>query len=364
MRRWARATAALAVLAALGGPVPAEKPVVAVRDTPVVVRAAGWTVADALRAAHRNVRPGALRSVVSGRVLDASANPPRVVVDERPAAHDTPLRADDRIDAADGVDSVEAVVERRVDGPEPALPPVETDLWRPGRPAVDHEVVGSVSGEVVSRRPVASERSPEPERDKVLALTFDDGPDPRWTPPVLAILHDEGVPATFCVLAEPGRRFPDLVRAEREAGHDHCDHTVNHPHLSALSHDGVTAEIRGGADFLASVDGTPPALFRAPFGDVPPDAIAVAHDAGLRVVGWSVDPHDYLKPPADTIVARVMASVHRGAIILLHDGGGDREATVAALRPLIQALKAKGYRFSTPTREPPVPAAALPSGQR
>jgi peptidoglycan/xylan/chitin deacetylase (PgdA/CDA1 family) len=195
---------------------------------------------------------------------------------------------------------------------------------------------------------LASRRPPGPRR---IALTFDDGPDPRWTPSIMQILHEEGVRATFCVVAAPGRRFPELVRAQHDAGHTHCDHTVDHPNLARRSRAEVLRQIGEGASFLESVDGVWPQLFRAPFGVVTPEVVRVAGTLRLRVLGWTVDSSDYLDSPPEVIVARTMAKVRPGAVVLLHDGGGDRSKTVAALRPLIQALKAEGYGFTTPTSQ-------------
>jgi peptidoglycan/xylan/chitin deacetylase (PgdA/CDA1 family) len=278
------------------------------------------------------------------------------MVNGLPASLSARMRPHDRVEARDGVDFVEPVDEHVVTGPVPGLPALETSLWRPGRQRVERRVVGRTSGEVVSVS-VTPEQLAVPETGKVIALTFDDGPDPQWTPEVLQILHDEGVRATFCVLGSSARRHPALVRAETDAGHTHCDHTVDHSHLPRLSHDDLVAQIKGAADVLASIDGVPPVLFRAPYGELSPDVFDVVHGANLRVLGWSVDPNDFAKPPAETIVTRVVSAVRPGGVVLLHDGGGDRTATVAALRPIIRALKDQGYTFSTPTTEPPVDAA-------
>ena len=334
---------------------------VKVQGRSVVIGRSARTVGDALAIARRTPRSGALRAAVSGRVLVPDTDPARITLNGRPASTTAEVRPQDHVWVTDGVDTTEPLVERRVAGSPPPFPAVETHLWRPGRPQTDRILVGEMSGEVVSRSVVEVERPPEPETDKVVALTFDDGPDPRWTPAVMKILREEGVPATFCVLASAGRSFPDLVRAEHDAGHTHCNHTVDHIALVGRSRDQVVAQVRGGAEFLASVDGAAPELFRAPFGLVSPEVVDVAHSLHLRVLGWTVDSADYLKSPPDVLVRRVMSAMRPGAVVLLHDGGGDRANTVAAVRPLIRALKAEGYAFSTPTRRPPVaPAVAEP----
>jgi peptidoglycan/xylan/chitin deacetylase (PgdA/CDA1 family) len=355
-RRLVRLAATAAVFLALSVPAHAEPSVVDLGGAPAPLGTDSWTLRDLLAAVNRVPRPGAMRAAVSGRVLVHDADAPHLTVNGLPASFSTRLRPHDKVQASDGVDSVESVEERVLTGPVPGLPALETTLWRPGRQRVERRVVGRTSGEVVSAW-VVPEQVAVPETGKVVALTFDDGPDPRWTPEVLQILHDEGVRATFCVLASSGRRNRTLVRAETDAGHTHCDHTIDHPHLPRLSHDDLVAQVKGGADFLASVDdGVPPALFRAPYGELSPDVFDMVHAANLRVLGWSVDPSEFAKPPAETIVTRVVSAVRPGGVVLLHDGGGDRSATVAALRPIIRALKDQGYTFSTPTTEPPVDA--------
>ena len=317
------------------------------------------TVGEALAAAQQPPYSGAVRAVVSGRVLIADADPARIAVNGRRASTLTPVRPGDQVWVTNGVDTSEPVVERRVVGPPPQLPAIETRLWRPGKPRVEHVRIGALSGEVVSRSEIEPERPPEPETEKVVALTFDDGPDPQWTPKVLEILRDEGVLATFCVVASAGRSFPDLARAQHAAGHTHCDHTVDHRPLVPRPRHQVEAQVTGGADFLTEIDGVRPELFRAPYGLVSPEVVDIAAANQLRVLGWTVDSADYLRPPPTAIVSRVMSQMRPGAIVLLHDGGGDRANTVAALRPLIRALKAQGYTFSSPTRRAPPPPAAV-----
>jgi peptidoglycan/xylan/chitin deacetylase (PgdA/CDA1 family) len=360
VRSWVRWSARVVVLAGMFAwfsvaADASERIVVEVEGRTFVLGEPSQTVGAALAEARRPLRSGALRSARTGRVLVADVDPPRITVNGRRASVALRLRPDDVVRVTDGVDVVEALAERQVTFPPPPLPEVEEVLWRPGRPRVEGHLVGEMSGEVVGRWVVEEERPPEPVSEKVVALTFDDGPDPRWTPEIMQILHDEGVPATFCVLAEPGGRFPELVRAQHDAGHAHCDHTVDHRNLAWQARAEVEAQIAGGAAFLESVDGVRPQLFRAPFGVLSPEALEVARTLRLRVLGWTVDSSDYLMSPPAVIVARTIAGIRPGAIVLLHDGGGDRANTVTALRPLIRALKADGYTFATPMLPPPPP---------
>lgn len=188
-----------------------------------------------------------------------------------------------------------------------------------------------------------------PDGRPTVALTLDDGPDPRWTPVVLQILREEGVVATFCTVETMTAVHPELVRAEADQGHAACDHTVHHDdHLDRRPVPDIAAEVNGQADRLRSILGAEPPYFRAPGGNLSPPMIDLAHQRGMRVLQWSADVADFRPHSPLAMTARMLAFVRPGTIMLLHDGGGDRSATVAMLRPLIQQLKARGYVFVLP----------------
>jgi peptidoglycan/xylan/chitin deacetylase (PgdA/CDA1 family) len=295
-----------------------------------------------------------------------------ILLDDRPVSLDARVRPGDRIVALPG-SATEAAVPRdnttaalltgshaapptSATVPGQGIPDVERSLWHPGFQGGQRVVVGAVSGEVENRAPLP----PSPalaEKGRVVALTFDDGPDPRWTPQVLSILHDEGISATFCLIAREVPGNVDVVRQEVADGATICDHTVDHDvHLDRAPPGRVVDQIDRGADIIASVAGVQPSFYRPPGGALSPTVINMAHARGLRVLYWSVDPSDYLRPQPEAILQRVLAGVRPGSIILLHDGGGDRSHTVAVLRPLIDALKAQGYGFTTPAMESSAPA--------
>jgi cellulose synthase/poly-beta-1,6-N-acetylglucosamine synthase-like glycosyltransferase/peptidoglycan/xylan/chitin deacetylase (PgdA/CDA1 family) len=191
-----------------------------------------------------------------------------------------------------------------------------------------------------------------------LALTFDDGPDPDWTPKILDILQAKGVHASFFVIGENAQAYPDLVQRVLAEGHDVGNHTFTHPNLGELPDGLVTLEINATERLFEGLTGRSMRLFRAPYlGDAEPTTadeivpIQIAQSMGYFSVGLHVDPNDWQRPPADDIVQRVIEQVAdpnpdiRGHIILLHDSGGDRSETIAALPKLIDALRAKGYEF-------------------
>jgi peptidoglycan/xylan/chitin deacetylase (PgdA/CDA1 family) len=291
---------------------------------------------------------GRLLAVASGRVLVARWHRGSVRTGRRALRPGSPLPNGAALVVRDGTDAVEAT--RPIVEPVPAggLPPIEYDLWQPGTPGLAADAIGLRSGETVRtallRAPVPAAREP----GKVVALTFDDGPDPRFTPAVLTILRQSAIKAMFCVIGHWARLHPDLVQAIRADGHSLCDHSETHPALDRLPGDQVAAQIGAPAEYCRLVTGTKPRFFRPPYGATSPAVIEIAHAQGLRVLQWSVDPQDWTRPGVGTIVTRVLRQVHPGAIVLLHDGGSDRSQTVAALPIIIAALRARGYGFGQP----------------
>jgi peptidoglycan/xylan/chitin deacetylase (PgdA/CDA1 family) len=187
----------------------------------------------------------------------------------------------------------------------------------------------------------------------LVALTFDDGPDPAWTPRVLDELAALHVPATFFVIGEQAAAHPGLVRREVRDGHVVGNHTYSHKRLSTLPRWRAEAEVLGGAAVVESVIGRKPLLFRAPYGAT--DAVSgagrsedsLALSLGFEPVSWTVDPLDWTRPGTQAISDAVLAGRSARTVVLLHDGGGNREQTVAALPGLVKRLRALGFRFTT-----------------
>ncbi|WP_395296648.1 polysaccharide deacetylase family protein [Kitasatospora hibisci] len=185
---------------------------------------------------------------------------------------------------------------------------------------------------------------------RTVALTFDDGPGPA-TGQVLDLLAQYGARATFCQIGQQAAANPALVRRIIAAGHRLCDHSVDHPQpFAALSHDRAGYEIAHAEEQIvrAGGPGTRVSWFRAPGGGFTADNQRIAAGLGLRPLGWSVDPRDWSRPGAASIVASVQSQLRPGGVVLLHDGGGDRSQTVAALKQLLPWLVAQGYRFDFP----------------
>ena len=180
-----------------------------------------------------------------------------------------------------------------------------------------------------------------------MALTFDDGPGPQ-TPAVLRILRAARVHATFFQLGMQARLYPGLVRQVLAGGHAIANHTYDHRTVTGLSPAELTSELeRTQAAIRAATNGYRPCLFRPPGGVINGGVEALARRHRLLSVVWSVDPRDWAEPGSDAIVARVLAGVRPGGIVLLHDAGGPRSETLAALPRIIAALRARHYRFAT-----------------
>ncbi len=362
--RWARLAITLSVVTtgtAIAIPALfADPPSLLVDGHKVTIKSKLFTVADATEAVGVNLVPGPVYTAVTHTLLGNDGPAPELILNGIPAAADTVVHPGDKLQVVPAPETVESVVTRQqtTQGPSAVgLPEVEKTLFHPGRGAVVEQKVGERSGEVVSAETAVPAVPAVPVTDKLVALTFDDGPDPTWTPQILEILKSEGVVATFCVVGSIVERHQELTRQIVEHGHMLCNHTSNHALLAKAPTDKVVSEVNGGADSVKAVTGVETAFYRPPGGQLTPTVIAVANERGQRVLHWSVDTIDYRKPPATVLVDRVMRNVGPGGVVLMHDGGGDRSQTVAAVQPMIRALKDQGYGLTTPAAVSPVPDA-------
>ncbi len=198
-----------------------------------------------------------------------------------------------------------------------------------------------------------------------IALTFDDGPDPQWTPKILSILEQKHVPATFFVTGVSADRSPDLLRREYADGNEIGNHTYTHTDFGQISRGQLQIELNLTQRLLESMLGIRTLLFRPPYGiDHQPESasevaqLPIPQSMGYLIIGARIDPDDWGEPaggppaPADVLVQRIMDQVAGkvpgavgGNIVLMHDGGGDRSHTAAALPLVIDKLRAQGYQL-------------------
>ncbi|NLU71124.1 glycosyltransferase [Streptomyces sp. HNM0575] len=226
----------------------------------------------------------------------------------------------------------------------------------------DHRVrppapTGTVPEEVLSGGPVLDARGEKPVShrvpDRKIVLTFDDGPDPEWTPKILDKLAQHHAHAVFFVTGTMTARYPDLVRRMVDEGHEVGLHTFNHPDLSYQPASRVDRELAQSQLALAGAAGIRTSLFRPPYSSTA-DAIddkswpVIREVAGRGYINAFIDTdsEDWARPGVGEIVRRAMPrQPGKGAVVLLHDSGGDRSQTVAALDRLIPELRARGYEF-------------------
>ena len=176
----------------------------------------------------------------------------------------------------------------------------------------------------------------------VVYLTFDDGPHPEYTPQVLDILSRRGVRATFFVIGSLAERYPGIIQRIIEEGHTVANHTWNHEALAGLPREAFDDTVGRTQDLLGAQ--AAPCL-RPPYGSMDAFTRDWAAQHGLEIALWNVDPADWRRPPAAEIARHIVDHAHDGAIVLLHDGGGERSQTVLALDGAIGRLLADGFRF-------------------
>jgi polysaccharide deacetylase family sporulation protein PdaB len=187
---------------------------------------------------------------------------------------------------------------------------------------------------------------------KIVALTFDDGPNPPYTGEILDILKEYKVPATFFIIGKNAEKHPELVRRIFAEGHEIGNHTYNHIDLLKANQQTIIEEIDRTNNVIRTITGQAPRVVRPPHGFRDSVVMEVMAERKLKVVEWSVASRDWTNPGADVIASRTLGKVKSGSVILLHDGDGvearaSRAQTVEATRVIIRELLAQGYRFVT-----------------
>jgi peptidoglycan-N-acetylglucosamine deacetylase len=248
-------------------------------------------------------------------------------------------------------------------------------MARPGTVGLKELRTGEVSGDTIESttliKPVPAlflRTRPGAAVGRAIALTFDDGPLPGSTERVLAVLRKFKIKATFFMVGQQVRRHPALVRAVLADGNQVGSHSWSHKKLGTASQRTVAYEIQAGQQAIHKAAGIWPAWFRPPYGSVSRIVHAEAAAAKTKLILWDVDPEDWRRPSATVIANRVVNAAKPGAVVLMHDGGGDRRNTADALAMIIPRLQAQGYRFVTldqlfaPKAKPkPVAKAAAPA---
>ncbi|ULL13652.1 polysaccharide deacetylase family protein [Paenibacillus sp. H1-7] len=187
--------------------------------------------------------------------------------------------------------------------------------------------------------------------EKLIALTFDDGPNPVYTPQILDLLKEHDAKATFFVLGKRVQMYPAIAIREVNEGHEIANHTFDHHYLKNVSPQKLVDEIRQTQEVIFDITEQIPHVFRPPGGFYNDALLHSAKEDQLTVVMWSwyQDTKDWKRPGVDKIVHTVLSNVHNGDIILFHDLEGDCSQTVEALKRILPELKKQGYQFVTVT---------------
>lgn len=323
------------------------------------------TLSDALHASGIKPKPGDLVAV-DGSVLEEGKGEPfhATINGEATTDINAKLASGDVVELGDG-----SPIEEPSETVEAAIPFTHEEEGRgpihliegQGTDGVKRTKTGSMSGiatEEVTQEPVNVVRrnvSPDVGDDKVVALTFDDGPWPETTAAVLDVLAENGAKATFFTV---GNRIDgegvDLVKRAAAEGHQICTHSYDHAagdgqsvNLGYMKPEDQVAEVQKGYEAIEAATGTEAShVFRTPGGNYGEDVMRNIGPLISAEIGWNIDSQDWRKPGAGAIADQIK-NAWPGAIILMHDGGGDRSQTVAALKDALPYLKSQGYRFVT-----------------
>lgn len=185
-----------------------------------------------------------------------------------------------------------------------------------------------------------------------MVLTFDDGPDPRYTPAILDTLARHHVRAMFFVCGEMATENRDLLRRMTAEGHVIGNHTWTHPLITTLSRPAIASEIGRTSEVVQQAVGEAPLWFRAPYGAWNRAAFEIGAELGMEPLAWTVDSLDWKEPGTTAIVSRVLKGAGPGVIVLNHDAGGNRSQSVQGLATYLPQLLARGYRMTLPVLPP------------
>lgn len=197
----------------------------------------------------------------------------------------------------------------------------------------------TVSPHTPAERPIPRSAS------RVIALTFDDGPNPMFTPQILRVLGQYRVRATFFCIGQQVQRYPYLLQQMYQAGDEIGNHTWSHPNLTRLPSAAIVQQLRSTSLVIQQATGVPPQIFRPPYGATNARVRGIAAQLGLRQIMWTIDAGDWRHPGVRAIVDAVLANARNGSIVVMHDGGGDRSQTVQALPQIIIGLQQRGFTY-------------------
>ena len=335
--------------------------------------AEGSTVQDVFDATHPSVVPGNLMSVagnvigegqgdayaatLNGALLPMAETTTTVVTEGATLSFANGANKSEEFTTERVVSSSPKLVRRVQDGLEEAGPGLQTGVlqyvYQWGKEGSKEVRTGTVSGETADGDVVEGQdciimcQNIHPDNDeKLVALTFDDGPT-NYTQQYLDILAQYDIKCTFNLIGEQVEDCADAVRATRDAGHQICSHTWTHPDLPTLGGDEVRTQLADTFAVIKSVADYDTTSIRAPYGDINFEVWAQSNGLMTMSAYWTHDSEDWKLPGVDQMVANCTSNMAPGSVILMHDGGGNRDQDVEALPRIIEAWQAAGYRFVT-----------------
>ncbi|MBR2336034.1 MAG: polysaccharide deacetylase family protein [Clostridia bacterium] len=178
-----------------------------------------------------------------------------------------------------------------------------------------------------------------------IALTFDDGPHPRYTGQILDVLEEYDIKATFFVVGVNAKNYPDSLIDVIKKGHEIGNHTYSHPHVSGLNTYTLTDEVEKCESTIYGLTDYKTKLFRPPEGMIDADVRTVLRSLDYKVIMWDIDTRDWAHEPPEKIAENVISNIASGDIILMHDYIGHNSPTVEAIKIFIPVLLEKGYKF-------------------
>lgn len=351
---------ALVVLAVAGAWTSVGPITVRVNDQTVRV-ARGTTVAQLLARRYKQGFRGDLVAVDGKVIEEGKGAEPKALIDGRQVPPTRGLASGDRVMIAPGTDTTEPAT--RKERSFEATPTYDGSgpyefIRLPGKPGLEVVLRGKISDRVVRAVekpavPAVIRRatwftSPPPLIDgEYVALTFDDGPNPPYTGQILDILKEADVKATFFMLGTAVARHPDIAARVAQEGHTVANHSYYHLNWNSISVAQLEDEMAWTSTAIVKATGAAPLWLRPPGGRTNSRVYREARRQNLALVLWDGDTNDWKRPPPATITYNALSGIRPGGTILMHDGGGDRSNTVAALPGIIAGIKKRNYRFVT-----------------
>ncbi len=233
----------------------------------------------------------------------------------------------------------------------PENPPARTGVPKPAAQSVQSAPAPTAARPVTA--PAAKTARPFTPRSyitdwptgkKLIALTYDDGPDPRFTPKLIDLLLEKKVPATFYVLGQRVNEYPEITRRLHELGFEVVNHTYTHKLLTKLSEAEVRSELKKTNDVITGITGAPVTHMRPPYGGRNAKVDEIIRSMGMKIVLWDIDTNDWRKRSAAQMTSQIMKAASDGSIILFHDR---YQASLDSTAAVIDSLRARGFTFVT-----------------